>query len=214
MRAASSPPRSSPYFLTTPKTTAVGVWRCWKRSSERRVRSTRFMPSSLQRGTARRTRRAGPAWCVCPPRRRLPPLDGQVRSEWPPGPSLEKGPGLTGERPGRRARVTQMKDFPQVNGWTVIALSGDLDDFAAHDVRRLLDALVDGGEARVVVDLAAVGFVDSTGLNALLSAARRARDGRGAVRLAGAVPRVRDVVELSGVSAVLPLYPDVAAACA
>ncbi|WP_195911353.1 STAS domain-containing protein [Streptomyces kaniharaensis] len=107
-----------------------------------------------------------------------------------------------------------MKDFPQVNGWTVIALSGDLDDFAAHDVRRLLDALVDGGEARVVVDLAAVGFVDSTGLNALLSAARRARDGRGAVRLAGAVPRVRDVVELSGVSAVLPLYPDVAAACA
>ncbi|GAA2823109.1 STAS domain-containing protein [Kitasatospora sp. CM 4170] len=107
-----------------------------------------------------------------------------------------------------------MKDFPEVNGWTVVPLSGDLDDFAAREVTRLLDVLVAGGTVRVVVDLAAVGFVDSTGLNTLLAAARRARDGQGELRLAGAVPRVRDVLDLSGVSAVLPLYPDAAAACA
>ncbi|MFE3874557.1 STAS domain-containing protein [Kitasatospora sp. NPDC059146] len=106
-----------------------------------------------------------------------------------------------------------MKDFPEVNGWTVVPLSGDLDDFAAPELRRLFDVLVDGGAPRLVVDLAAVGFVDSSGLNALLGAARRVREGGGGLRLAGAAPRVRDVVELSGVSAVLPLYPDVAAAC-
>ncbi|MEU6238763.1 STAS domain-containing protein [Kitasatospora sp. NPDC047058] len=107
-----------------------------------------------------------------------------------------------------------MKDFPEVNGWTVVPLSGDLDDYAALEVRRLLDVLVDGGAVRMVVDLAAVGFVDSTGLNVLLGAARRVRAGHGVLRLAGAVPRVRDVLELSGVAAVLPLYPDVVAACA
>ncbi|WP_369185467.1 STAS domain-containing protein [Streptomyces sp. Y1] len=107
-----------------------------------------------------------------------------------------------------------MMDFPEVNGWTVVPLFGDLDDFAAPELRKLFDVLIDGGEPRLVVDLTAVGFVDSTGLNALLGAARRVRDAHGALRLAGAAPRVRDVVELSGVTAVLPLYPDVAAACA
>ncbi|MFI8455374.1 STAS domain-containing protein [Kitasatospora sp. NPDC085464] len=106
-----------------------------------------------------------------------------------------------------------MQDFPEVNGWTVVPLSGDLDDFAAREVRGLLEVLLDGGSARVVVDLGAVGFVDSTGLNALLGAARRAREGRGAQRLAAAAPRVRDVIELTGVESLLPLYPDVAAAC-
>lgn len=104
-----------------------------------------------------------------------------------------------------------MMDFPEVNGWTVVPL--DLDDFAAPEVRRLFEVLIDGGSPRLVVDLSAVGFVDSTGLNALLGAARRLAGTPGALRLAGAVPRVRDVVELSGVTAVLPLYPDVAAAC-
>ncbi|MFD0277236.1 STAS domain-containing protein [Kitasatospora sp. NPDC127111] len=107
-----------------------------------------------------------------------------------------------------------MKDFPEVNGWTVVPLSGDLDDFEAREIRRLLDVLADGGAVRMVIDLASVGFVDSTGLNVLLGAARRLRADHGVLRLAGAAPRVRDVLELSGVAAVLPLYPDVAAACA
>ncbi|MFF3072254.1 STAS domain-containing protein [Kitasatospora sp. NPDC057904] len=111
------------------------------------------------------------------------------------------------------AKVIRMKDFSEVNGWTVVPLFGDLDDFAAPELRKLFDVLIDGGAPRLVMDLTAVGFVDSTGLNALLGAARRVRERHGALRLAGAVPQVRDVVELSGVEAVLPLFPDVAAAC-
>ncbi|MFG2916118.1 STAS domain-containing protein [Kitasatospora sp. NPDC048298] len=107
-----------------------------------------------------------------------------------------------------------MKEFPVANGWTVVPLSGDLDDFSAREVRHLLDALADTGTTRVVVDLTAVDFLDSTGLNVLIGAARRVRGEQGTLRLAGAVPRVRDLVELSGVATVLPLYPDVAAACA
>lgn len=107
-----------------------------------------------------------------------------------------------------------MKDFVVANGWTVVPLSGDLDDYAAQEVRRLFEALADAGTVRVVVDLTAVGFLDSTGLNVLLGAARRLRGERGALRLAGAVPRVRDLVELSGVATVLPLYREVTAACA
>ncbi|MFJ9610561.1 STAS domain-containing protein [Kitasatospora sp. NPDC101176] len=107
-----------------------------------------------------------------------------------------------------------MKDFPEVDGWTVVPLSGDLDDYTAQEVRLLLDALVADGATRVVIDLASVPFVDSTGLGVLIAAARRAREDDGAIRLACVGPRVQDVIELSGVSALLRTYPDVAAACA
>ncbi|MGW2254814.1 STAS domain-containing protein [Kitasatospora sp. NPDC001660] len=115
------------------------------------------------------------------------------------------------------AKVIRMMDFSEVNGWTVVPRFGNLDDFAAPELRKqfdvLFDVLIDDGAPWLVVDLTAVGFADSTGLNALLGAARRVWEGHGVILLAGAVPRVRDVVELSGVEAVLPLYPDVAAAC-
>ncbi|MEE1787077.1 hypothetical protein PUR71_29845 [Streptomyces sp. SP17BM10] len=78
------------------------------------------------------------------------------------------------------AKVIRMKGFSELNGWTVVPLSGgDLDDFAARGPRRLLDVLSDDGTPRLVVAPTAVGFV----------------------------------VEPSGVAAVPPLFPDVAAAC-
>ncbi|MGW4895961.1 STAS domain-containing protein [Kitasatospora sp. NPDC004240] len=107
-----------------------------------------------------------------------------------------------------------MKDFPQVNGWTVVPLAGDLDDWSAPDTGRLLDAVVGSGVVRLVVDLSAVTFVDSSGLNTLLGAARRARSADGQVHLAGPAPVVRDLIDLTGVGALLPLYPDVPSACA
>ena len=49
--ATSTPPLSSPYFLTTPNTKAVGVKRCWIASILRMTRSTGFTATTrLRRG--------------------------------------------------------------------------------------------------------------------------------------------------------------------
>ena len=68
------------------------------------------------------------------------------------------------------ARITPAAD---------IVLSGRLTSRSAHDVRTALYATIDAGSGDLVVDLADVEAVDSTGLGLLLGAHRRAgRRGR------------------------------------
>lgn len=80
---------------------------------------------------------------------------------------------------------------------TVLRLRGELD---LRTVPRLREGLAravaeDGGD--VVVDLAAVGFVDSTGLSALLNALRRLTRARRRLVLAGAHGQVEKMLRLT-----------------
>lgn len=55
-----------------------------------------------------------------------------------------------------------------------VALTGDLDSFAAEPIRRRLEELVDtGGHGRLVIDLAECPFVDSAGLGTLVAIYKR-----------------------------------------
>jgi anti-sigma B factor antagonist len=52
----------------------------------------------------------------------------------------------------------------------VLIVAGELDPHTAPDLGAHLDEAVAEGSARVVLDLAAVGFIDSSGLRVLISA--------------------------------------------
>jgi anti-anti-sigma factor len=69
---------------------------------------------------------------------------------------------------------------PAPDGAATLALEGEFDMAAAEDVRARLTALGDANPARIVLDLAAVTFMDSSTLRELLRAelALRARGGR------------------------------------
>lgn len=78
----------------------------------------------------------------------------------------------------------------------VLALSGTVDMYGSPDLKIRLDARTGGGLRRLVVDLAAVDFIDSSGLAALVSAQRRMRRSGGRLQLAALTPRVHDVLSL------------------
>lgn len=80
---------------------------------------------------------------------------------------------------------------------SVLALRGELDILTAPRFSASVDQLVRGGVGDVVVDLTEVGFVDSAGLQVLLSAQRRL--GRRARCRAMICPQgpVRRVIELT-----------------
>ena len=59
---------------------------------------------------------------------------------------------------------------------------------------------------RVVLDLAAVEFIDSSGLGALVSALKAARTGGGELRLAALRPNVRQLLEIMRLDRVFSLY--------
>jgi anti-anti-sigma factor len=57
---------------------------------------------------------------------------------------------------------------------SVLALSGELDLASTPILERELKALESAGATKILIDLAGVGFMDSTGLQALLRARERA----------------------------------------
>ncbi len=95
------------------------------------------------------------------------------------------------------------------DGWTVLALVGQLDVATAPNFREILQETQYSGEGRVVLDLSGLQFLDSFGLGVLVGGVKRARSHGGRLVLAGVNDRVAQVFELTGLDRALPFAPDV-----
>jgi stage II sporulation protein AA (anti-sigma F factor antagonist) len=89
------------------------------------------------------------------------------------------------------------------DGERVIRLRGELDIESAPDLERVLLRSRPAGE-RVVVDLAELKFMDSTGLRVLLRARAAADEGRWEINLRNVPPTIRRLFDMTGVHAALP----------
>ena len=96
--------------------------------------------------------------------------------------------------------------------WTVLVLRGDLDMAGAPGLRREVAQLVAAGATRLVLDLSAVDFIDSTGLGAVIGALRRVRSHDGDLVLVCPEPRLQRVFELCDLDRVFELHGSVATA--
>ena len=100
-----------------------------------------------------------------------------------------------------------------LEGTVTLTVTGEIDLGNAESLyKALTDALASG--APVVADLSGVEFIDSRGLAALVRAHHENAHGAGAPILVVPSEPVARVFELAGAEAVLPLYPDQAAALA
>jgi anti-anti-sigma factor len=92
-------------------------------------------------------------------------------------------------------------------GVYVVALAGDLDLASAAALLPRVSQLPTSASATVVVDVAGVSFMDSSGLNALIACARAVESGGGQLLVSGAsehLTRVFEVVHLAESVAVVP----------
>ncbi|WP_308010817.1 STAS domain-containing protein [Streptomyces sp. AC495_CC817] len=100
-------------------------------------------------------------------------------------------------------------DHTTVDGIRIVTLRGEID----HDVTdELTDALLPYGSAtppRTVVDLSGVTFMDSSGINALITAHQGMSDAQGWLRMAGAQTSVLRVLQLVGLNQVIDCHPTV-----
>lgn len=94
---------------------------------------------------------------------------------------------------------------PDLDGWTVVAASGEIDVATAPALRDRLVELIESGTTRLVVDLEDVAFIDSTGLGVLVGAARRARGAEGDVRLVCTNSRILKVFSATGLDEVFTI---------
>ncbi len=94
----------------------------------------------------------------------------------------------------------------QVGDITVVSVSGELDSHAAPDLEVVLNPLSQRSGCDLVVDLSAVGFIDSTGLGVLVSTLKHVRESDGRLDVVVATPRVLKVFTLTGLDVVIPLH--------
>ncbi len=94
----------------------------------------------------------------------------------------------------------------QRGGSAVVTPAGELDHHTAELLREPLERCVDLGCNRLVVDCSQLEFCDSTGLNVLLGARLKAEAAGGGVHLAGMLPVVSRVFEITGADAVFTLH--------
>lgn len=89
---------------------------------------------------------------------------------------------------------------------TIVAPKGDLDMAVADTMRRSLMDLVDRKQARIIVDLGRVSYVDSSGLGALVASMKHARSAGGDIKLCALQDDVRAIFEMTRLIKVMETY--------
>src|SRR5512145_2293969 len=82
-------------------------------------------------------------------------------------------------------------------GVTVVQVDGQLIVGNRHELKDLVQAALERGERRLLIDFSRTGYIDSSGLGALVSISKKVRETGGELRLAGLNEDLRSLFELT-----------------
>src|ERR1700756_1093477 len=97
-------------------------------------------------------------------------------------------------------------------GFTVIAVSGEIDVYTAPKLREKLISLVEDGSYQLIVDMEGVEFLDSTGLGVLVGGLKRVRAHDGWIDLVCTQGRILRIFRITGLNKVFSIHDWVPAA--
>ncbi|BBB46783.1 STAS domain-containing protein [Pelolinea submarina] len=95
----------------------------------------------------------------------------------------------------------------------LININGRIDSETAPHLQKALNALIDEGNYKLVLDLSKVDFISSAGLWVLVNAQKKCkRFNRGEVVLASISQRIHDALDLAGFIPYFKVFEDTAKA--
>ena len=92
------------------------------------------------------------------------------------------------------------------NGINLIKLIGKLDIIGTGEIETKFTGYCAGDKVRVVVDLSDVDFLASIGIRLLMLTAKSVATRGGKMALLNPVPEVQNVLEITGIPAIIPIY--------
>lgn len=96
---------------------------------------------------------------------------------------------------------------PNGETFPVVTCSGDLDIATCEEFRTAILRQLGGEPSIILVDLASVPFIDSTGLSVLISCHKAAVAAGSECRFVSAVPKVLRVVQTTQLDRFLSIHP-------
>ncbi|MDH7576255.1 MAG: anti-sigma F factor antagonist [Bacillota bacterium] len=95
----------------------------------------------------------------------------------------------------------------------IVRVYGEFDLRAADHCRRDIDQkLKTQGAKHILFNLGGVTFIDSSGLGVILGRYRKVKENGGKVAISNVPPRVTRILELSGITRLIPVYSSESAA--
>lgn len=88
---------------------------------------------------------------------------------------------------------------------SVLRVEGRIDAATSANVEHAVNAAIGGGIKRLVFDMAAVAYVSSAGLRAILLAAKNAKAAGGGIAVFGLQSSVEEVFTVSGFGKIIPI---------
>jgi anti-anti-sigma factor len=94
----------------------------------------------------------------------------------------------------------------------VLVVAGEIDRDSRDNLRRAAEQAISEGHHRLIADLAAVSFCDSSGLSLFIDLQRETEAHGGWFRLVGARPVLQEVLRITNLDRLLPIHASIAAA--
>jgi anti-sigma B factor antagonist len=91
---------------------------------------------------------------------------------------------------------------------SALDLEGEVDVYTTPQLQRAILEQTERGTMRVVVNLAKVEYIDSTGLSALISGHATMLQMGGALLLVSARPRIARLLTMTGLASRLSVFPN------
>ena len=91
----------------------------------------------------------------------------------------------------------------------VLRMEGDVDAYAAAQLRNQVIDLIDNGTVHIIADLRGTGFLDSAGLGALVGSRKELRAHGGSLTLVASTDRVLQTLRIAGLSDAFAVYSSV-----
>ena len=97
-------------------------------------------------------------------------------------------------------------------GLSVLALEGYLDAHTAPEFERAVQTEFEAARVRLVVECARLTYISSGGLGVFMSFIEEIREAGGDIKICGLAPKVFQVFDILGFSALFDILPDLPAA--
>lgn len=94
----------------------------------------------------------------------------------------------------------------ETGGVSVLNFQGKLDTTTTPDAESQVNAIIDGGATKLLVNFSELDYISSTGLRLLLASAKKLKASGGSIRVCGCNPTVKEVFEISGFVTILGVF--------
>lgn len=93
---------------------------------------------------------------------------------------------------------------------TVVRVEGQLIVGNRQELKALVQEALEAGQRRFLIDCTGTGYIDSSGLGALVTISKKVRESGGELRLAGLNEDLRSLFELTKLDSLFHIAPTVA----